>query len=360
MSAIYLHIPYCKNKCPYCDFTSSVGLTAVVESDYCSAVKQELIESKQELQSSISTIYLGGGTPSLFSSEHISELLETIYTNYVVTDNCEVSIEVNPESLSKVKLQAYKEAGINRVSIGAQSFSDRKLQQLGRIHGRQEIFKAFENARAAGFTNINCDLIFGVQGETLADWRSDLNTIIELQPEHISAYALTIEGQSLFAQQGVAAATDGMQAQMFVQTQLQLGEAGYTQYEVSNYAVPNKECQHNLNYWLGGDYLGCGAGAHSYLMKDGKKIRRWNVKNVLRYYQERVEGSEQLSLEEVIEEFLLLRLRTKDGFLLKEYEELTGKTFNIDLESDLVEIAEGRVRVTPKGMLFVDTITSLF
>src|SRR3989344_3582228 len=311
--SLYVHIPWCVHKCPYCDFNShevrasrslhpvSRDISAslhvkIPEQEYIDALLRDL---EQDLPRAwgrpVYTIFIGGGTPSLFSPEAIDRLLSGIRARLPLDQNIEITLEANPGTVvapahpapatfvhpctSDVEhFKGFRQAGINRLSIGIQSFDEAKLKALGRIHGREEALRAAEAARAAGFENFNLDLMFGLPDQTVEQAVSDVRTAIQLHPSHLSVYQLTIEPNTLFHAQPPTLPDDDVAWEMQSQLQAELAAADYRQYEVSAYAKPGYECRHNLNYWKFGDYLGIGAGAHAKITDATGITRLWKVK----------------------------------------------------------------------------------
>ena len=267
--SLYLHIPFCDHKCSYCDFNSYAGLERLIPA-FTDTLVHELRAWAPELRGrSIPTVFFGGGTPSLMPLPALERVLDTIRAEYALARGAEVSLEANPGTVDEPYLRGLLDLGVNRLSIGVQSLDDAELVALDRIHDAAAARRAYEAARAAGFVNINLDLIFGIAGQTLAGWERNLERAIALGAEHLSLYALTVEeGTSLAAQiaRGLAPEPDGdLQAEMYERTVEVLGGAGYEQYEISNWCRPGSECRHNLVYWTDGEWLGLGPGAHSHL-----------------------------------------------------------------------------------------------
>ncbi len=382
---VYIHIPFCVRKCPYCDFNSYGVGTGEPElaAPYTEAVCRELttlLESAAFRGRTVESIFFGGGTPSLLSAAKIKSIFDTIRSHAPIAPDAEITLEANPgtvlEALGREKLADLRQIGINRVSFGGQSFSPRKLELLGRIHKPEEIGEAIANARAGGFDQINCDLIFGVKGERLEEWKSDLEQLTALKPEHISAYGLTIEPGTEFgrmARQGLRMDEDDeVQAEFFEQTQSVLEGQGYLQYEVSNFAPSGNESRHNINYWRRGEYAGAGAGAHGFARSEEHPWGRRTM-NLPRpeHYIERVRAAgkgehtaEVLTREQAELEFLSLGLRTKEGVSSERFEESFGRRiFGGDLSEverfeldGLMECREGRMRMTKRGLLFLNTV----
>ena len=270
MPGLYLHIPFCLSKCPYCDFFSLGGDDAAV-SAYVALLGRELEQKSADWHDPFDTLFFGGGTPSRLSPGQVSDLLQTVRSRYGLTRDAGLTLEANPGTISDTSLQGYRAAGINRLSLGIQSFDDRFLRALGREHDSAQAIEAFQIARRAGFSNLSCDLMFALPGQSPADLDRDLDRLLELAPEHVSAYALTLEeGTPLFhrhQQQPLPLPDDEQGARLFRQVHRRLTAAGYRHYEISNYALPGHPCRHNQNTWRRDPYLGVGAGAHSFLAR---------------------------------------------------------------------------------------------
>jgi oxygen-independent coproporphyrinogen-3 oxidase len=272
--SLYLHIPFCDHKCSYCDFNSYAGLERLIPA-FTDALIRELHVWAPEMRGRpVPTVFFGGGTPSLMPLPAMNRVLETIRAGYALDSDAEISLEANPGTVDEAYLRGLRDLGVNRLSIGVQSLDDRELAALDRIHDAAAARRAFAAARAAGFDNINVDLIFGIAGQSQVGWERNLKAAIALGPEHLSLYALTVEeGTPLAAQiaRGLAPEPDGdLQATMYERTVEILANAGYEQYEISNWCRPGFECRHNLVYWTDGEWLGLGPGAHSHL--DGSRF----------------------------------------------------------------------------------------
>jgi oxygen-independent coproporphyrinogen-3 oxidase len=271
--SLYIHIPFCRHRCHYCDFITTAGQEGLLPV-YVGALKKELrIVNKDRGKYPVHSIYLGGGTPSLVSVPLLADLLTTISKNFILTEDCEISLEANPGTISSDYLQAIREMGVNRLSLGVQSTDTFDLQRLDRIHTIQDVIDSVGDARSAGFSNINLDLIFGLPWQNLKSWENSLERAIALNPDHFSLYALIVEpGTPLYGwyQHGLIAEQDqDLEADMYNLAMDRLSDAGYTHYEISNWAkiVPERDfrCQHNLQYWLNQPYFGIGVGAHGYI-----------------------------------------------------------------------------------------------
>lgn len=290
--SIYVHVPFCKAKCSYCDFLSFGGCDYSRQKQYVNALCKE-IEAYQSIAEEyvVGTIFFGGGTPSYVEATFIEKMMQTIRNVFVVDERAEITIEGNPDSLTKEKLSIYRKAGINRLSIGLQSANDNILKTLGRVHNYDQFIAAYSSAREVGFSNINVDLMSGLPGETKESYVRSLAKVVELQPEHISAYSLIVEeGTPLYENDALLELlpSEEMDRQLYAKTKLLLKNSGYNRYEISNYSKAGYECRHNLVYWTGGEYLGVGLGASSCLnvwLKDEhfEKIRFHGVENMDEY-----------------------------------------------------------------------------
>lgn len=366
MAGIYIHIPFCKQACHYCDFHFSTN--QLVKDELVLALVREMEIQKDYLHGElIETIYLGGGTPSLLKVEQISFLIESIYKFFSTSSRPEITVEANPDDLSKVLLTELMKAGINRLSIGIQSFDDTVLRFFNRAHTTSQSIKCMECAREVGFDNISVDLIYSIPHQTLAQWEKNIQAALLLQPEHISAYSLTVEEKTVFGRQAkkglLHPLPEDESVQNFELLIKLLGEAGYWHYEVSNFCKPELYSRHNTNYWRQKKYLGIGPSAHSY---DGES-RQWNVANNHQYLKAISENripfeKETLTLENKINEYLITTLRTMWGcdthYLKKEYAfdvlELTA--FKRLQKSNLLIIEGDSLKLTQKGKLLADQI----
>ncbi len=375
---IYIHIPFCVKKCPYCDFTSFTHET-LPEDQYIKALIREIeVRRKAEVEEEVKveTVYFGGGTPSLLSPNSVKNLLIAISKEFTLKEP-EITIEVNPGTVDLDKLKGFRDTGVNRLSLGIQSLNDRLLSTLGRIHNRKEALDAYESAREAGFQNIGIDLIHSKPGESLPDWEGDLKEAISLRPEHISAYNLTVEEETHFFHQQekglLALPKEEEQVAMFLETERILGNAGYEHYEVSNYALPGFRSRHNQIYWKGGEYLGLGVSAHSYIKKDWG-IRQANTSNLEEYFKlikekgNAIIEEEALTKEKAMGEAVFLGLRMMEGIDLSYFKDRFG--IGIDaaypdavkdlMEDGLLESGGGHLRLTKKGILFLNDVSVRF
>lgn len=362
-------------KCPYCDFNSHELKDRLDEKKYLKALISDL---EQELPlfwgRSISSIFMGGGTPSLFSPESIDQLLSALRARLTFAPDIEITMEANPGTLEQSKFAEFKSAGINRLSMGIQSFSEEKLQKLGRIHGRKEAIRAAELAHDAGFNSFNLDLMYGLPNQTLKQALEDIETAIALEPKHISHYQLTIEPNTFFHHQPPVTPDDDILWEMQMACQQKLAEHDYLQYEVSAYAKKSYQCQHNINYWQFGDYLGIGAGAHGKLSNANEQTitRSWKVKHPQEYSDfastaKRIAGQSILKRNDVGFEFMMNALRLNQGFETALFQKHTGLPVSIvevalkkAEERNWIEWDIKNIRPTKKGMQFLNNLLELF
>lgn len=372
--SLYIHFPWCVRKCPYCDFNSHALTTELPEMAYIDALISDL---EQELPliwgRSIISIFLGGGTPSLFSPEALDRLFSALRARLAFTPDIEITLEANPGAIERGHFNEYRAVGINRLSIGVQSFNDNHLQKLGRIHSCRDAYNAAEAAHAAGLDNFNLDLMFALPQQTLPQALSDLEEAIALEPAHVSWYQLTIEPNTLFHRQPPTLPSDEHSWEMQQQGKAKLATAGYTQYEVSAYAR-GAQCRHNLNYWRFGDYLGIGAGAHGKISQaDTQTIcRRWKLKQPGAYLQhagnEKQRGGIQvLSENDAGLEFMINALRLQQGFPTELFMQHTGLPLSL-VERPLKEAEERgwiqwqkkHILPTEDGQRFLNNLLELF
>lgn len=332
--ALYAHFPWCVRKCPYCDFNSHRAPAEIPEQQYVDALLEDLGHDLTLTPSRpLVSIFLGGGTPSLFSPEALQRFLSGVRALVASDDALEVTMEANPGTVEHGRFAEYRDAGVNRVSLGAQSFDDEQLKKLGRIHSSSEIRKAAEELHRAGMTNFNIDLMYGLPGQSLREARADVEAAISLEPTHISHYQLTLEpGTAFFHQPPVLPATDELW-DMQCACQAQLAQAGFEQYEVSAYARTGRRCIHNLNYWEFGDYFGLGAGAHGKLTQPPTLQRTERRKQPRDYLShpaaERVIANRAVPEIERSFEFMLNALRLRQGFSRALFETRTGVRWDV-------------------------------
>jgi oxygen-independent coproporphyrinogen-3 oxidase len=372
---IYIHIPYCVKKCPYCDFNSYGVGRLIPETEYTETLLAELeIYSDSIARYPLTSIFFGGGTPSLFSSESIGRVLKKILGITSPLKSLEVSIEVNPKTADLGKLLGFKEAGVNRLSLGVQSFSEKKLKYLGRINSPEDSIRVLEDAKKAGFENVNADLMYGCSFETPDEWRSELDKIGEFNTMHVSAYCLTIEDgtefSGLYSKGELMLPDEETLSDMISLTGDVLEGEGYKQYEISNFAKPGFECRHNILYWRGDNYIGIGAGAHSHLDKCSNSewgVRWANAKNPSVYVKRIFEGERPVAFTELLDRQTALKDRVLMGLRLGEGIDL-GKIedrFSVNLMSEgldyligdeFIELSDNRLRLNKKGLLVSDSI----
>ncbi|MEQ8289728.1 MAG: radical SAM family heme chaperone HemW [Gammaproteobacteria bacterium] len=374
--SLYVHLPWCLKKCPYCDFNSHERNVDVdMQLDYVDALVRDLeFDLPRIWGRQIVSVFIGGGTPSLFSVEAIDRLLAALRARLNLHPGIEVSMEANPGTAEAEKFKGYRDAGINRLSLGIQSLNDDHLKALGRIHDSHEALAAVEIARAAGFDNLNLDIMFGLPGQDTGQALSDLQQAIELKPAHISWYQLTLEPNTVFHARPPALPDDDLTWEMQEAGQALLAENGYIQYEISAYAQNTKRCEHNLNYWEFGDYLGIGAGAHGKLTNVAEgRIERFSRHRLPARYLE-LAGSEQavttnrvLTRAELPLEFMLNAMRLVEGVPTQLFLQRTGMPLTvIDRELDAAE-KQGllhwnvqQLAPTDKGQRYLNNLLSLF
>jgi oxygen-independent coproporphyrinogen-3 oxidase len=325
VAGIYLHIPFCKQQCSYCDFHFSTTFE-VYRGEMINAIAQELKDRVPYLERKpIETIYFGGGTPSILKKTELAELLDTIFDNYEVSPTAEISLEANPDDISTTSLREWKGLGVNRLSIGLQSFKEEDLEWMNRAHTVNEAQNCVRLAQLEGFENLTVDLIYGLPNLSMEEWRNHVQTVIDYGVPHVSAYCLTVEEKTVLhklVEKGkIDTVSDDTQGEQFLELLRMLEANGYQQYEISNFAKPGFESQHNGNYWKGECYLGVGPSAHSF----NGPSRRWNVANNRRYLkaiEEKTDYSEteELSAENQFNERILIGLRTVLGVDLNELE----------------------------------------
>lgn len=370
MAGIYLHIPFCKKRCIYCDFFSTTQ--SEKKEMYVEALCQELINRKSYLDGEdIETIYFGGGTPSQLGKEDFEKIFSIIYKVYRVKPDAEITVEANPDDLSVEYLAQLRELPFNRLSMGIQTFNDRTLQILHRRHTAAQAIVAFQRCREAGFNNISIDLIYGLPGETIEGWDRDLQKALEMRPEHISAYHLIYEeGTALWKlreQHRVEEVDEDLSVNFFECLIHTLKAAGYVHYEISNFCLPNYHSRHNSSYWQGKKYLGCGPSAHSYNLK----TRQWNIASLDKYIEgiqkgEDVSEVEELDLFTRYNERIMTNIRTCWGMPLDVLKNEFGvKLYNYcmrmakpHLDAHTLEVKDGVIKLTEKGIFTSDGIMS--
>jgi oxygen-independent coproporphyrinogen III oxidase len=370
-AGLYFHVPFCARKCRYCSF-NSIPFDKETAKKYVLALLKEMEMRMGDIQPS--SVYIGGGTPTVLPMESLRLLIEGIDKYFKPEPGTEFTVEANPGTLGHIDFSELKALGVNRVSLGAQSFDPDELRALGRIHGPCEIKRAVDGLRASGIENISLDLIYSLPGQSLQGWQSSLGEAIGLSPEHISLYDLSIEeGTAFHSMQKAGLLTlppETVQVEMYLAAVSRLSEAGYERYEISNFASPGRECAHNLNYWSAGDFVGFGAGAHS----RAEGLAAWNLPDVARYIERLEKGEDAVGSSEVLtpgereREFLMLGLRKSGGFSLEEYETEFGKGFRekygpITMKMEhagYMVISGGRAFLTMRGVLASNRVITEF
>ena len=357
MTGLYIHIPFCKRKCPYCDFYSIVENDETIFHRY---VKTLLLEADKykDKRIEIDTVYLGGGTPSLMDEKLILTLLNGINERFKVCDNVEITIEANPSSVDFSKLSGYRKAGINRISFGIQSSSDRELKALGRLHNFDEAKKAVFYARQAGFENISADIMIALMGQTKSDVKKSVEDIVELGTTHISSYILKVEDNTPYAEMNLTLPDDDDTAEMYLYMSDMLKGFGYQHYEISNFSRPGYESRHNLKYWRAEEYIGLGVSAHSYF----NGSRYYNKRNLTAYLNgESVKVIEEKNINKS-EEYLMLSLRLSEGISTDKYILLGGNAEILDKAREIgnrfIKINGERLSLTEEGFLVSNEIIS--
>ena len=370
--AVYVHIPWCVRKCPYCDFNSHTSDSGLPEEDYIDALIADLDQDMAGVQQrEVASIFFGGGTPSLFSARSLGRLLEAMEQRLRFAADAEITLEANPGTFEQEKFAEYRRAGINRLSIGIQSFNPAHLKALGRIHGDREALGAVDMARRAGFDNLNLDLMHGLPGQTLEQALADINQGIELGPEHLSWYQLTLEPNTVFYSRPPKLPEDEILWDIQEAGQARLAEAAYVQYEVSAYARAGRQARHNLNYWQYGDFLGIGAGAHGKITHPNGQIERyWKTrlpKDYLDPAKPYCSGRKTLGAQDLPFDFLMNGLRLVDGVPTALYESRTGRSVNeiaalLQQATDrgLLESWQTQLRPTERGRLFLNDLLEIF
>ena len=358
---IYIHIPFCKRKCAYCDFISFSGKTRLIEK-YVETLKREINKCKVKKEDYIiKTIYFGGGTPSFIESNYIVEILESIKRKFNISKTAEITIEINPGTITEQKLKDYYNAGINRISFGLQSTNSRLLKLVGRIHSYSSFIEGYKLARKVGFKNINVDLMIGLPVQTLEDVQKDLSRIIELNPEHISVYSLIVEEgtriEEKIRNKELYLPSEKLERKMYWEVKKELEEAGYIHYEISNFAKKGYESKHNLSCWNQEEYLGFGLAAHSYF----NNVRYSNTDDFDEYF-DWTENSkiihEKQTQEDKQKEFMLLGLRKIEGVKISKFKNrfienpiyLYRESLNKLAMQDLIEIDIDSIKLTNRGI----------
>ena len=371
MFGIYIHIPFCHQRCPFCDFTLTTNAPSKLMDDYIGAVCKE-IEQKAS-STTLTSIYLGGGTPSILSISHLNFLLDALKKNFDWGNDLEITLEANPEDISVPRAQSWKQLGINRISLGVQSMDNQQLKRLGRNHNENQVFEAFQLLREAKFHNISVDLMFGLENQTLQSWKNSLLKTIQLQPTHISTYNLTIEKNTKYNQEFLAGTlslpSDDLQSEMMMEKNLILEKYSFVPYEISNASIAQFESRHNMLYWTGKPYLGFGVSAHSFekMSRDAnnpcafdKYHRYWNTKNIPTYIQKIESGKSAIDSEEILDhhthltERLMTGLRLKNGVDLKNLES-EGLVLPEKMKTQLSHLVENGFLMRENSMISIPT-----
>lgn len=377
--ALYVHMPWCVRKCPYCDFNSHVAPESIPHQQYIDALIEDLaIDAAASQGRSITSVFFGGGTPSLFAPEHVGRFLEAARAQVPFAPDAEITLEANPGTIEHGRFSGYRDAGINRVSLGAQTFDPAQLQTLGRIHGTGDIARAVEEVVRAGLENFNLDLMYGLPSQSQQQAVADLEAALALGPAHISHYQLTLEPGTVFYHRPPTLPESDAIWQMQLECQQRLAARGYEHYEVSAYARAGRRSRHNLNYWLFGDYIGVGAGAHgklSWLANAERRsaiIRSARIKQPREFLRraaaERISDRFAVESAELPFEYMLNVLRLTDDFAEAEYEARTGLAFasvadavaEAQRKGLLERTGTGRRRVTELGQRFLNDLQALF
>ena len=370
--SLYVHLPWCLKKCPYCDFNSHELRGEVAEQRYLEALRHDLEAALPFIWGRrVHTIFIGGGTPSLFAPEAIDQLIGDIRARLPLEPGCEITLEANPGTFERDRFRGYRAAGVTRLSIGVQSFNDARLAALGRVHDAAQAIAAVEEAQQA-FDTFNLDLMYALPGQTLAEFDADLAQALAFEPPHLSVYHLTIEANTLFAKHPPALPDDDTAFEMLDRITARTGERGLERYEVSAFARPGHRCAHNLNYWEFGDYLGIGAGAHSKLSFPHRVVRQTRFRDPATYIKQALAGQcvssdEEVARNELPFEFMLNATRLKEGFELERFSERTGLPRSalqaaLALAEERGLIARDFLRAWPteRGFDFLNDLQALF
>ncbi|WP_442909124.1 radical SAM family heme chaperone HemW [Halopseudomonas sp.] len=368
----YVHIPWCVRKCPYCDFNSHVSDSGLPEEEYVAALVADLQQDLPTVQGrEIRSIFFGGGTPSLFSAASLGQILEAMAARLSFSTDIEITLEANPGTFEQAKFADYRRAGINRLSIGIQSFNPVHLKALGRIHDDAEALAAVDMARRAGFDNLNLDLMHGLPGQSVEQALADINQAVALAPEHLSWYQLTLEPNTVFYNKPPTLPVEDVLWSIQEDGQRRLAEAGLLQYEISAYAQAGRQARHNLNYWQYGDFLGIGAGAHGKQTHPVGGVERFWKTRLPRDYLDPAKafraGDKRLEAADLPFDFLMNALRLNDGVPASYYQARTGQSLHsiapaLDraMERGLLEPWHDQLRPTERGRLFLNDLLEMF
>ena len=353
---LYIHLPFCVRKCAYCDFCSFAGVDGSVISEYADALASEIL-SYREIGFKVDTVFFGGGTPSLLSPEDFRKIMRAVRESFLLSDEAEITLEANPKTLDRNKLEAFVASGVNRISLGLQSIHENELKTLGRIHSYSEFLETYRLCREAGIDNVNVDLMYGLPGQTVESFKETLRAVIDLSPEHISVYGLILEeGTPLYEKQSTLSfPSEDCEYEMYLLADRLLSRAGYSHYEISNYSRAGKESRHNLKYWRCEEYIGVGVSAHSYF--DGYRFgRTQSLSEYLRGNREYL-NKEYIDRDGEALEKIMLGLRLREGISLKEYADLFGFDLTEKYREKLItfekmgyaKIFSGRLSLTAEG-----------
>ena len=372
--SIYVHIPWCIHKCPYCDFNSHEFQGQDIKHNemiYTGALIKQLENTNFSSQRPIHSIFFGGGTPSLFSPEAFERIISKISEKFGLENNCEITIEANPGTIDKQYFYGYKDAGINRISLGIQSFNEKHLKKLERIHNKQEAYEAAKLAVKL-FDKVNIDLMFALPEQTPSELNNDISTALDIGSSHISYYHLTIEPNTFFYKHPPKLPNHDDSSKLFDLVSNTLKNANFEHYETSAYAKKGNQCRHNLNYWNFGDYLGIGAGAHSKITSEGA-IRRYACHKSPKYYLSEVDKNKYIKEERLLTdddrvfEFMMNALRLNNGFIANDFENKTKlpineikKELSIAKEKGLISQINGRIKPTALGQNFLNELLQIF
>lgn len=357
-AGLYIHIPFCLKKCRYCDFLSFEGSSGERREAYADALVKELDRYSMK-RPAVDTVFVGGGTPSLLSAGQMGRILEAAQRGFCISRNAEITIEANPRTLTADKLAAYRAMGINRLSIGAQSMDDSLLSFMGRVHSSRDFVENFRAARAAGFDNINVDLMFGIPGQSLELWEDSLSRVLELSPEHVSFYSLQLEEGTelcrMYKNGQIDLPPQGEEREMYHRGIAMLKKAGYCHYEISNSAKPGFECRHNLKYWNFDEYFAAGAGSHSFCYDRGRRFNTADLDQYIRRLQAGKDpaesgGYEEESAADYMGEYVFTALRKKAGVDIEDFED----TFGVDFFKVYGDKIEKLLEYREKGLLILE------
>lgn len=361
---IYIHWPFCRSKCPYCDFASEPAKNVDFRAWQKAYARSLESYAGRTADKTVSSIFFGGGTPSLMTAQMVSFAIETIRSLWPVEKNAEISLEANPCSIDLPKMQAFEKAGVNRLSVGIQALNDRDLKFLGRLHTVGQALDVLENARQI-FSRVSADFIYGRPGQSLRDWHEELEKILELNLKHLSLYQLTIEEGTFFYKKGIQPPEDELSADLFELTDRLTYRAGLERYEVSNHAAKGEECRHNLLYWQGGEWIGVGPAAHGRFIQNGRFYAAAQNRSAAGWL-EKQDGEEiVLTAKEKAEELIFMALRTREGIDRKAFHSLIGKepeafmhtgTLQDYQTDDFLVCDQKGIRATAKGLMILDAL----